>query len=164
MKRLWFWSSNYILNRNELNPNDSYYSDFRATVRLLRACVRNSLGESGFRESNRREPAQLAAVTTATVEIERNERVERGRRARMKKAERVSAERDESMKASGFAGGWRRRVGGGGGFEWMRILQSARFDFALTARVDIEWSTIVRAPFEPLFSPSRLASCPLSRV
>lgn len=51
------------------------------------------------------------------------------------------------MKASGFVGG--RGKGGVGrlkeegegdedGFEWMRILQSARFDFALTARVDIE--------------------------
>lgn len=55
-----------------------HYSDFRMTIRLLRACVRNSLGESGFRESNRREFARLAAITTATIEIERNERAERG--------------------------------------------------------------------------------------
>lgn len=64
-----------------------------------------------------------------------------------KKPKRDSAERDESMKASGFiggeGGGERGRLkeeveGDEDGFEWMRILQSARFDFALTARVDIE--------------------------
>lgn len=45
------------------------------------------------RESNGRESAQLAAVTTATVEIERNERVEKGMRAKKKpKRDRARSE------------------------------------------------------------------------
>jgi len=83
---------------------------------------------------------------------EREDRKWEGGEESERKNRELAQSRDESMKASGFAEGWRRRVGGRRGFEWMRILQSARFDFALTAsgyRMIHHSPGTFRAPFQP---------------